>query len=128
MVYSQCKEGKDMGKRKGRRRRMDIATFSALAEPNRLRIVELLAYGPLTVGEIADRLSIRQPQASKHLRILLEAGLLEVQPDANRRHYRLRFDPLKQMDVWLGHYRKMWSERYDNLDDYLKKLQQDQKE
>lgn len=107
---------------------MDIATFSALSEPNRLRIVELLAYGPLTVGEIADRLQIRQPQASKHLRVLLEAGLVEVQPDANRRHYRLRFDPLQQMDVWLSQYRKMWSERFDNLDDYLRKLQEQQNE
>ncbi|OUS75384.1 transcriptional regulator [Paenibacillus sp. MY03] len=103
---------------------MDIATLSALAEPNRLRIVELLAYGPLTVGEIAERLRIRQPQVSKHLRVLLEAGLVEVQPDANRRHYRLRFDPLQQMDHWLGRYRKLWSERYDNLDEYLKKLQE----
>ncbi|UUZ81710.1 metalloregulator ArsR/SmtB family transcription factor [Paenibacillus sp. P26] len=67
---------------------MDITTFSALAEPTRLRIVELLMEGPLTVGEIADRLELRRPQASKHLRVLLDAGLVEVQAAANRRNYK----------------------------------------
>ncbi|MDQ6418140.1 metalloregulator ArsR/SmtB family transcription factor [Paenibacillus sp. LHD-117] len=107
---------------------MDTATFSALSEPNRLRIVELLASGPLTVGDIADRLQLRQPQASKHLRVLLEAGLVEVHADANRRHYGLRVDPLRRLDAWLENYRRIWSERYDNLDVYLKKLQEKQNE
>ncbi|MNH94780.1 Transcriptional repressor SdpR [compost metagenome] len=102
---------------------MDITTFSALAEPNRLRMVELLAGGPLTVGEIAERLQLRQPQASKHLRVLLEAGLVEVKADANRRNYELRTEPLQAMDHWLSSYRRIWNERFDNLENYLKKLQ-----
>lgn len=102
---------------------MEITTFSALAEPNRLRIVELLSGGPLTVGEIAESLELRQPQASKHLRVLLEAGLVEVQAEANRRNYKLRQEPFQAMDQWLKTYRDIWNERFDNLDEYLKKLQ-----
>lgn len=102
---------------------MDTTTFSALAEPTRLRMVEILKDGPLSVGDIAERLELRQPQASKHLRVLLEAGLVEVEAAANRRNYRLRTEPLEAMDAWLESYRKLWSERFDNLDDYLRKLQ-----
>ena len=102
---------------------MDTTTFSALAEPTRLRMVEILKDGPLSVGEIAERLELRQPQASKHLRVLLEAGLVEVEAAANRRNYRLRTEPLEAMDAWLEAYRKLWSERFDNLDAYLRKLQ-----
>lgn len=101
---------------------MDITTFSALAEPNRLRIVELLVDGPSTVGEIADRLGFRQPQASKHLRVLLEAGLVEVQADANRRYYKLRLEPFQALDAWLETYRGVWDERLDALESYLQKL------
>ncbi|MCG7408279.1 metalloregulator ArsR/SmtB family transcription factor [Paenibacillus sp. ACRRX] len=101
----------------------DITTFSALSDPNRLRIIELLRQGPLTVGEIAERLQLRQPQASKHLRVLLEAGLVEVEAVANRRHYRLRREPFQALDTWLEAYRNIWSERFDNLDHYLQQLQ-----
>ncbi|MDQ0060229.1 DNA-binding transcriptional ArsR family regulator [Paenibacillus harenae] len=107
---------------------MDSTTFSALAEPNRLRIVDLLANGPLPVGEIAERLQLRQPQASKHLRVLLEAGLVEVEAEANRRNYKLRIEPLKELDAWLERYRQIWNERYDNLERYLKQLQEKPKE
>ncbi|SDE64530.1 DNA-binding transcriptional regulator, ArsR family [Paenibacillus sp. UNCCL117] len=102
---------------------MDTHIFSALAEPHRLSIVELLRGGPLTVGEIAERLDLRQPQASKHLRILLEAGLLEVEAVANRRNYRLRREPFRELDAWLKPYLNLWNERFDNLDIYLQKLQ-----
>lgn len=98
-------------------------TLAALAEPQRLRIVELLARGPLTVGEIAARLDLRQPQASKHLRVLADAGLVEVEAIANRRRYRLRPDPFRELDVWLVPYRELWQDRYDRLDDYLDRLQ-----
>ncbi|CAG7629276.1 ArsR/SmtB family transcription factor [Paenibacillus allorhizosphaerae] len=103
---------------------MDITTFSALAEPHRLRIVELLLDGPLTVGDIADRLQLRQPQASKHLRVLLDAGLVEVHAEANRRNYKLRLEPFQQLDAWLETYRGVWDERLDALDLYLQKLRQ----
>ncbi|QWU16118.1 DNA-binding transcriptional regulator, ArsR family [Paenibacillus sophorae] len=102
---------------------MNIMTFSALAEPNRLGMVELLRSGPLTVGEIAEHLGLRQPQASKHLRVLLEAGLVEVEAVANRRNYRLRSEPFRALASWLEAYRNIWNERFDNLDIYLQKMQ-----
>ncbi|MFE0399621.1 ArsR/SmtB family transcription factor [Paenibacillus lactis] len=103
------------------------ALFSALAEPSRLSIVELLLGGPMTVGDIAERLQIRQPQASKHLKVLLEAGLVEVQAEANRRNYMLRSEPFQELDAWLNDYRRIWNERFDNLDAYLKQVQSGEK-
>ena len=103
---------------------MDYATIlSALAEPSRLQIVELLRQGPLTVGEIADHIHIRQPQASKHLRVLHEAGMVEFDAEANRRIYKLRSEPFKALDLWLKEYRDIWEEKFDNLDRYLEDLQ-----
>ncbi|MBB6670363.1 ArsR/SmtB family transcription factor [Cohnella nanjingensis] len=102
---------------------MDHTILSALAEPRRLQIVELLQDGPLTVGEIADHLQIRQPQASKHLRILYEAGVVDFDVDVNRRIYRLRPEPFVEINAWLEQYRGMREEKLDNLDDYLQQLQ-----
>lgn len=102
---------------------MNTNVMSALAEPNRMQIVELLRENPLTVGEIAESLQLRQPSSVKHLRVLSEAGLIEVQAVANRRICKLRPDPFKELDTWLESYRHMWEERYDRLDDYLQKLQ-----
>ena len=103
---------------------MDYTTIlSALAEPSRLQIVELLRKGPLTVGEIADYIHIRQPQASKHLRVLHEAGMVEFDAEANRRIYKLRSEPFKALDLWLKEYRDIWEEKFDNLDRYLEDLQ-----
>jgi DNA-binding transcriptional ArsR family regulator len=97
--------------------------LNALAEPNRLQIVELLRDGPLTVGEITDKLRMNQPQVSKHLRVLSESGLVEVNAIANRRIYKLRAEPFKELDSWLESYRHIWNERFDRLDDYLQDLQ-----
>lgn len=97
--------------------------LSALAEPNRLRIVELLRNGPLTVGEIADRVGLRQPQASKHLKVLSDHGIVDMQADANRRIYRLRPEPFYALDAWLHSFGRIMQERFDNLDNYLRELQ-----
>ncbi|MBB6730421.1 ArsR/SmtB family transcription factor [Cohnella zeiphila] len=102
---------------------MNAATLTALAEPNRLHIVELLRTGPLTVGEVGDRLHLRQPQASKHLRVLNEAGIVEAKAVANRRIYKLRPEPFRELDEWLDSFRRLWEERFDRLDDYLQTLQ-----
>ncbi|MCI1777119.1 MAG: metalloregulator ArsR/SmtB family transcription factor [Paenibacillus lautus] len=102
---------------------MKQTTLNALAEPNRLQMVELLREGPLTVNQIAERLQIRQPQTSKHLKILHEAGLVEVQAEANRRIYKLRPEPLQEMDEWLDSFRSIWEKRLDQLEEYLEKLQ-----
>lgn len=97
--------------------------FSALAEPNRLHIVELLCDGPLPVGEIAERLHLHQPQVSKHLRVLSDAGVVEMFPIANRRIYKLRPQPLKELDTWLETFRRIWEVRLDQLNEYLQELQ-----
>ncbi|GIO61521.1 ArsR/SmtB family transcription factor [Paenibacillus cineris] len=102
---------------------MDMTTLSALAEPNRKRIVELLRDGPLTVGEIADRLSLRQPQASKHLKMLSDNGIVEVKAEANRRIYKLRPEPFQALESWVESFRHVMEDRFDNLDEYLRKLQ-----
>ncbi len=99
------------------------AILSALAEPNRLQIVELLRDGPRSVGEIVERLEMPQPQVSKHLRVLSEAGVVEVHPVAQRRIYALRPEALKQLEAWVSSYRHVWEEQYDRLDEYLAELQ-----
>jgi DNA-binding transcriptional ArsR family regulator len=100
-----------------------ITTLSALAEPNRFHIVELLRDGPRSVGEIVTHLHIRQPQVSKHLRVLSQAGLVEMHPVAQQRIYQLRPQPFKELDAWLASYRRLWEERFDLMDDYLRELQ-----
>lgn len=96
----------------------------AIAEPNRLRIVELLREGPLTVGEIVERLGMNQPQVSKHLRVLNDTGIIEMIKDGNRRICKLRPQPLQQLEAWIGSFRRIWEERMDRLDDYLHELQE----
>ncbi|MGO4350040.1 ArsR/SmtB family transcription factor [Paenibacillus sp. MCAF9] len=102
---------------------MNTTTLNALAEPTRLKIVDLLSNGPLSVGEVADRLQLKQPQASKHLKYLHESGLVDMRPDANKRICHLRLEPLMELDGWLGSYRKLWVDRFDRLADYLEELQ-----
>ncbi|TVY08847.1 ArsR/SmtB family transcription factor [Paenibacillus cremeus] len=106
---------------------LDITTLNALAEPNRMHIVELLRDGPLTVGEIAERLGLRQPQASKHLKVLSDNGILEVKAEANRRIYKLRPEPFQALDSWVESFRRIMEDRFDRLDDYLQQLQRKEK-
>ncbi len=106
---------------------MNTAFMTALAEPNRMRIVELLRDGPRPVGEIAVRLRIRQPQASKHLHVLNEAGLVEVHPVAQQRIYQLRPKAFEELDNWVETFRDIWETRLDNLDEYLQELKEEQK-
>jgi DNA-binding transcriptional ArsR family regulator len=102
---------------------MDIKVLSALAEPSRLKIVELLSEQPRTVNQVASLLKIRQPQASKHLHSLLSAGLVSSQTNAQQRIYSLQPEPLQELEQWLNSFRQLWVKRLDNLDDYLNKLQ-----
>ena len=95
------------------------ATLTALAEPNRLRIVELLRDKPRPVGEIARRLRLRQPQVSKHLRVLSDAGLVDVRPVAQQRIYELRSEPFNELDKWLETFRRAAEERFDRLDELI---------
>ena len=100
-----------------------LELLTALAEPNRFRIVELLRAGPRPVGEIGEKLHLQQPQVSKHLRVLRDAGLVDVQPRAQERHYELRAEPLRELNVWLERFRSIWDERFDRLDEYLIEMQ-----
>ena len=100
-----------------------IETFATLAEPNRFRIVELLRSGPRTVGEIVDRLTIPQPQVSKHLKVLRDAGLVEVEPRAQQRIYALRAEPLRELSDWLDRYRTLWDARFAALDHVLAEME-----
>lgn len=100
-------------------RRVNLTTLSALAEPSRFRIVELLRDGPASVNEIAAALGLGQPQTSKHLRVLSEAGIVEVQPVSNRRIYSVRTEPLQRLGDWLEKFRSQQDERYGRLDIYL---------
>ena len=104
-----------------------LATLNALAEPNRLHIVELLRTGPRSVNEIVETLELRQPLVSKHLRVLTEAGLVRARPNAQRRIYQLEPKPFQELDSWLETYRRLWNTRLDNLDDYLQTLKAAQK-
>jgi DNA-binding transcriptional ArsR family regulator len=93
--------------------------FEVLAEPNRRLILDLLREADRPVGELVERLGVSQPGVSKHLRVLREAGLVEARVDAQRRLYRVRPEPLLQVDAWLEPYRRMWSERLDDLERHL---------
>src|SRR5215813_4574283 len=104
-----------------------IATFAALAEPNRFRIVELLRSGPRPVNDIGERLHLAQPQVSKHLRVLKNAGLVDVEPRAQQRLYALRAQPLRRLHDWLERYRRIWDERFDQLDELVEELKAKEK-
>ena len=104
-----------------------LDTFRALAEPSRLQIVDLLLHEPLPVGIVAERLGMRQPQASKHLRALSDSGLVEVRPDAQRRIYALRSQPFLEIEDWLARYRSLWEEQFERLDQVLEELQASKK-
>jgi len=93
----------------------------ALGEPRRLEILDLLRDGERPVGELVDQLGVSQPAVSKHLRILKEAGLVDVRADAQRRLYRIRPEPLAELDEWLASYRRMWSTHLDRLEDHLER-------
>jgi DNA-binding transcriptional ArsR family regulator len=95
------------------------STFEVLAEPTRRRILDLLRERERSVGELVDRLTLSQPGVSKHLRVLRDAGLVEVRTDAQRRWYGLRPEPLTEVDAWLAPYRSLWAQRLDALENHL---------
>ncbi len=101
---------------------MDV--FATLAEPTRRRIVELLADGERSVGELCCEFSISQPAVSRHLRVLRQARLVSSRTDAQRRLYSLRPGPLEEIDNWRERYRSFWDERLDQLGDLLTQQQE----
>jgi DNA-binding transcriptional ArsR family regulator len=99
--------------------------FEVLAEPHRRRILDLLRHGERPVGDLVDMLRASQPAVSKHLRVLREAGLVEARVDAQRRLYRVRVEPLRQLDDWLAPYRAIWASHLDALESHLAEMDQD---
>ena len=95
------------------------ATFDVLAEPTRREILDLLRDRERPVNDLVNRLAISQPGVSKHLRVLREAGLVEVRTDAQRRLYRVRAQPLEEIDAWLAPYRRLWEGTLDALERHL---------
>jgi DNA-binding transcriptional ArsR family regulator len=97
------------------------STFEVLAEPTRRRILDLLRDGERSVGELVDRLTLSQPGVSKHLRVLRDAGLVQVRVEAQRRWYGLRPEPLTEIDAWLDPYRRLWAQHLDALERHLER-------
>jgi DNA-binding transcriptional ArsR family regulator len=100
------------------------AAFEVLAEPTRRRILDALREGERPVGGLVGELAVSQPAVSKHLRVLREAGLVEVRSDAQRRLYRVRTEPLRAVDEWLAPYRAMWASRLDGLERHLDAMEE----
>ncbi len=98
---------------------MDASTFAALGEPSRLRIVELLRVGPRSVGDIVEALGLRQPQVSKHLRVLGESGIVAVRPLARRRIYHLEAEPFDAIGHWVDSFERVRETRLDSLGELL---------
>jgi len=97
-------------------------TFTVLAEPTRRRILDLLRQQPRSVGELTRQLRLSQPGTSKHLRVLRDAGLVQVRRDAQRRFYELRPEPLAELHAWLEPYRAMWARSLDALERHLDEM------
>jgi DNA-binding transcriptional ArsR family regulator len=96
-------------------------TLQVIAEPRRQAILGLLREGELPVGELVRRLRMSQPLVSKHLRVLKDAGLVHVRADAQRRLYRIRPEPLAELDEWLAPYRELWTTSLDRLERHLER-------
>jgi DNA-binding transcriptional ArsR family regulator len=100
------------------------SVFEVIAEPSRRAILSLLVSSQQSVGEIERQLRMPQPAVSKHLRVLREAGFVESTVDAQRRLYRLRPEPLQEVDAWLAPFRRFWSAHVDALERHLDRMEQ----
>ena len=98
------------------------SAFAIIAEPSRRAILSLLASAERSVGDIEQRLRLSQPSVSKHLRVLREAGFVESRVDAQRRVYRIRPEPLMEIDAWLAPFRRFWSVHVDALERHLDRM------
>lgn len=97
--------------------------FNAIAEPQRRAILNLLAQGERSVSELVELLDLKQPQVSKHLRVLKEVGLVRVRTEGQQHFYSIKADGLKPIHDWVKSFEQLWNERFDRLAEYLKELQ-----
>jgi DNA-binding transcriptional ArsR family regulator len=98
------------------------SAFAIIAEPSRRAILSLLAASEQSVGDLEEQLRLPQPSISKHLRVLREAGFVESRVDAQRRLYRIRPEPLMEVDTWLAPFRRLWSAHVDALERHLDRM------
>lgn len=103
-------------------------TLLTIAEPNRFNIVELLKKGPRSVSDIVQALNIGQPQVSRHLRIMSDAGLVYVERKAQQRIYSLEAQPFQELDAWFDSFSRLWEDRLDKLDDLLSEIKREEQE
>lgn len=104
-----------------------VSSFAIIAEPNRRTILNLLASSERSVGEIEHKLKMPQTTVSKHLRVLKDAGFVEARVEAQRRVYRLRPEPLMEVDAWLAPFRAIWTAHVDALERHLDRMDQSSK-
>lgn len=105
----------------------DADAFTAIAHPVRRQLLDLLVEEEQSVSRLAARFSVTRPAISQHLKVLLDAGLVSEQRQGRKHIYKLRPQPLKELDTWLESYRHLWNARLDRLDDYLHELQEKEK-
>ena len=98
---------------------MDDRTWTALVDPHRRAVLDLLLQGECSVGDLVGRLGLTQPQTSKHLKVLREAGLVRVEQRAQRRIYAIEPAPMAELDTWLAPYRRLWNDSLDRLGAHL---------
>ena len=100
-----------------------LAVLEAIAEPTRLKILDAVRESECSVSDLVERVGMHQPGVSRHLKVLRDAGLVEVRRDAQRRIYRLRPEPLMELDAWLVPFRRFWSKHVDALERHLEKME-----
>ena len=100
------------------------AVIEVIAEPRRRQILDLLRGQERLVTDLVDELGLAQPNVSKHLRVLRDAGLVTVRPDGPRRWYRVQPAPLMELDAWLAPYRRLWNDRLDALERHLDEMEE----
>jgi DNA-binding transcriptional ArsR family regulator len=99
----------------------ELAVLEVIAEPTRRRILDAVREGERSVNQLVEQVGMHQPGVSRHLKVLRDAGLVEVRRDAQRRLYRLRAEPLRELDAWLEPYRAEWAGRLDSLERHLQR-------
>jgi DNA-binding transcriptional ArsR family regulator len=106
---------------------MQLDVFQAIADPTRRRIIETLLDGEQQVNDVVEKAGIHQSGVSRHLRILLESGFVSTRPDGQRRLYKLEPEPFRELEGWLGPYRKLWEARLDRFEAALKKKERNKR-
>jgi len=101
--------------------------FQAIADPTRREIINLIAHNPLNLNSIADNFEVSRPAISQHIKILIECGLINIKKQGRERYCEVQAEPLNEVTGWIENFRKMWSERFDRMDDILLEMKTETK-